>query len=94
MSKILFGVHNKHYNLDFYDDMSINIYDHIACETVTDFDEETVALFVAFLKRDGHLDHLLKLGFGAECEHHPEEKVLGAISLEPICNQCIREGKS
>ena len=28
---------------------------------------------------------------GNTCEHHPSEKVIGAISLEPICNQCIRE---
>jgi len=32
-----------------------------------------------------------KLIFGEECNHHPSEKIIGIISLEPICNQCIRE---
>lgn len=59
--KILFGVHNDHYNLDLYDDLSVNIYDHIGARSVTDFDAETVALFVALLKRDGHLDKLLEI---------------------------------
>ncbi len=61
MAKILFGVHNEHYNIDLYDDMTINIYDHIGARSVTDFDAETVALFVALLKRDGHLNRLLKM---------------------------------
>lgn len=32
-----------------------------------------------------------KLVFGEKCNHHSSEKIIGIISLEPICNQCIRE---
>lgn len=37
---------------------------------------------------------VLKILLGDDCEHHPSEKIIGITSLEPICNQCIREGRS
>lgn len=60
-AKILFGVHNDQYNIDIYDDMSINIYDYVNDMSVTDFEAEIVALFVTLLKRDGHFDTLLEI---------------------------------
>ncbi len=59
--KLSFGVHNDKYNLDFYDDNSIEIYNYITKKLITVFDEEVVALFMTFLKRDGHLDELLEI---------------------------------
>lgn len=59
--KLLFGVHNDKYNLDLYDDMSVNIYDYVSGLLITSFEAEIVALFVALLKRDGHLNRLLKM---------------------------------
>ena len=59
--KLLFGVHNNKYNLDFYDDNSIEIYNYITKKLITVFDEEVVALFMTFLQRDGHLDELLEI---------------------------------
>lgn len=58
---ILFGVHNETHNIDFYDDNTINIYDHETGVSVTTFKEEDVAVFVAILQRDGYLDKLLEV---------------------------------
>lgn len=59
--KILFGVHNDQYIINLYDDMTINIYDYVNELSVTDFEAKIVALFMALLKRDGHLDTLLEI---------------------------------
>ncbi len=68
MKKLLFGVHNDEFNMDFYDDNSIEIYDHKKGDTITRFDEETVALFIALLKRDGYIDKLLEKAMKDKCD--------------------------
>jgi len=61
MSEFGLGVHNDRYNIDYYKDGSIMIYDHMHGEEITVFDEDTVALFMSLMDKDGHLDRLLKI---------------------------------
>lgn len=37
---------------------------------------------------------VLKILLGDDCEHHPSQKIIGITSLHPICNQCIKEGRT
>lgn len=36
---------------------------------------------------------VLKVLLQDDCEHHPSQKIIGVTSIEPICNQCIKEGR-
>lgn len=57
--EIVFGVHNERFNMDYYEDGSIKIYDHKNLKEITTFDIETVAIFMAVLDRDGEMTRLL-----------------------------------
>jgi len=61
MSEFGLGVHNDRYNIDYYKDGSIMIYDYINEKEITVFDEGIVALFMALMKKDGHIDRLLNI---------------------------------
>jgi len=57
--EIVFGVHNERYNMDYYEDGSIRIFDNKNLKAITTFDKEAVGCFLAILKREGELRRLL-----------------------------------
>ncbi len=50
-SKMLFGIHNEEYNLDYYEDGHIEIFNYITKTTITTFSQKDFALFLKFRKR-------------------------------------------
>ena len=52
VKQLLTGVHNDQYNVDLYNDGSIDIYDYKNEKLITTFDAETTKLLLRMLKRN------------------------------------------